>query len=252
MSHIRQPIIAGNWKMNGDLASTTKLLDEIRASQYQGVAELVVFPPYVYLPLVQSKLAGTNIRYGSQDVSRHETGAYTGEIAATMLKDFACHYALIGHSERRQYHAETDALVIDKCHAAHQAGLVPMVCVGETLAEREKQQTEQVIQQQLAGLLALDHAILNQLVIAYEPVWAIGTGLSASPEQAQTVHAFIRSQVANHNENIAKSMRILYGGSLKPDNASDLLVMPDIDGGLIGGASLKAQSFLEIAKSWPN
>ncbi len=245
---MRQPLVAGNWKMNGSLASVRELLAGIK----EGIdavkrAEVAVCPPAIYIPEVQSQLAGTPIAWGGQDLSVHDAGAYTGEISGPMLRDFDCKYVIIGHSERRTYHGESDQLVAQKFEAARRNGLVPIFCIGETLEEREAGTTEAVVARQVDAVI--EHCgveMLGEGVIAYEPVWAIGTGRTATPEQAQEVHAFIRGRIAEKSAAVAESLRILYGGSMKPDNASDLLAQPDIDGGLIGGASLKANDFLAI------
>ena len=245
---MRQPLVAGNWKMNGSLASVRELLAGLKAGIGDvKVAEVAVCPPAVFIPEAQAQLHGTPIAWGGQDLSVHEAGAYTGEIAGSMLTDFGCKYVIIGHSERRTYHGETDALVAEKFTAARKAGLVPLFCIGETQEERESGVTEEVVARQIDAVI--DHCgvdMLGEGVIAYEPVWAIGTGLTATPEQAQDVHAFIRGRVAQSSAGVADKLRILYGGSMKPDNAAELLAKPDIDGGLIGGASLKAEDFLGI------
>lgn len=248
---MRQPLIAGNWKMNGDLQFNTKLLNELLAGSSEvTAAELAVIPPYVYLAQVQAALAGSKIRWGAQDLSLHDQGAYTGEISARMLKDFNCHYVIVGHSERRQYHFETNETVAQKTLKAITANLIPIVCVGETLQQREAKQTFTIIKQQLEAVLSLDHNQLAQSawLVAYEPVWAIGTGKSASAEQAQEVHEAIRQQLRAYDAKLADTCRIIYGGSVKPDNARALLAMPDIDGALVGGASLKASDFLELGR----
>jgi triosephosphate isomerase len=245
---MRQPLVAGNWKMNGSLDSVQELLDGIK----QGMgdvknAEVVVCPPTVFIPQAQQQLAGTAVAWGGQDLSTESAGAYTGEIAASMLNEFACKYVIVGHSERRTYHAESDELVAKKYAVARAAGLVPILCIGETLEEREGSITEEVVARQLDAVIELEGVdALAEGVIAYEPVWAIGTGMTATPEQAQDVHAFIRSRVAAKSAEVAEGLRILYGGSMKPDNAKELLGKPDIDGGLIGGAALKAGDFLGI------
>jgi triosephosphate isomerase (TIM) len=245
---MRIPLVAGNWKMNGSLESVRSLLDGIK----RGIgevkrAEVAVCPPYVFIPETEKLLAGSVIGWGGQDLSTESSGAFTGEIAASMLNDFGCKYVIVGHSERRTYHAESDDLVARKYAVARAAGLVPILCVGETLEEREAGITEKVVARQLDALIDLEGVeSLSQGVIAYEPVWAIGTGKTASPEQAQEVHAFIRSRVAGKSGEVAEGLRILYGGSMKPDNAKELLGKQDIDGGLIGGASLKAEDFLGI------
>jgi len=245
---MRQPLVAGNWKMNGSLASVRELLAGIKAGiDDVKVAEVAVCPPAIYIPETRDQLAGTPIAWGGQDLSVHESGAYTGEIAGPMLRDFDCKYVIIGHSERRTYHGESDELVAQKFAAARKAGLVPIFCIGETLEERESGVTEEVVARQVDAVI--DHCgveMLGEGVIAYEPVWAIGTGKTATPEQAQEVHAFIRGRIAEKSAEVAEGLRILYGGSMKPDNAAELLAKPDIDGGLIGGASLKAADFLAI------
>jgi triosephosphate isomerase len=248
---MRQPLVAGNWKMNGSRASISELLAGLKAGIGQvTTAEVAVCAPAIYLPDTQAQLDGTPIRWGAQDVSVHASGAYTGEIAGSMLKDFGCHYAIIGHSERRAYHGETDEVVAQKFAAARASGLVPILCVGETLEEREQGVTEQVVGRQLDAVVAhCGIEMLGEGVIAYEPVWAIGTGKTASKEQAQDVHAFIRGRLAASSQSVADNMRILYGGSMNPKNAAELVAQPDIDGGLIGGASLKAQDFLAVCSA---
>ncbi len=245
---MRQPLVAGNWKMNGSRASVATLLDGLKAGVGEvRNAEMAVCPPFIYIPQVQEALRGTAISWGGQDVSTEASGAFTGEISAAMLLDFGCTYAIVGHSERRTLHGESDKLVAKKFAVARAAGLKPILCVGETLEEREQGVTEQVCARQVDAVIALEGvAALADGVIAYEPVWAIGTGKVASPEQAQDVHAFIRGKIAALDGAVAESLRILYGGSMKPDNAAELLIKPDIDGGLIGGASLKAEDFLGI------
>ena len=248
---MRQPLVAGNWKMNGSRASISELLAGLKAGIGQvTTAEVAVCAPAIYLPDTQAQLDGTPIRWGAQDVSVHASGAYTGEIAGSMLKDFGCHYAIIGHSERRAYHGETDEVVAQKFAAARASGLVPILCVGETLEEREQGVTEQVVGRQLDAVVAhCGIEMIGEGVIAYEPVWAIGTGKTASKEQAQDVHAFIRGRLAASSQSVADNMRILYGGSMNPKNAAELVAQPDIDGGLIGGASLKAQDFLAVCSA---
>jgi triosephosphate isomerase len=245
---MRQPLVAGNWKMNGSCESVSTLLQGIKAGvSAVSKAEVAVCPPSIYLPAVASALKGTEVAWGGQDLSIHESGAYTGEIAGPMLADFGCKYVIIGHSERRTYHAENDSLVAEKYAAAQKSGLCPILCVGETLEEREGGVTEDVVGRQLDAVI--DSCGVNALkngVVAYEPVWAIGTGKTATPEQAQDVHAFIRKRVENSSKEVAESLRILYGGSMKPDNAVELMAKADIDGGLIGGAALKAEDFLAI------
>lgn len=248
---MRQPLVAGNWKMNGSRASITELLGGLKAGIGQvTTAEVAVCAPSIYLPLTQSELQGTPIEWGGQDVSVHASGAYTGETAGAMLSDFGCHFVIIGHSERRAYHGESDETVAQKFSAARAVGITPILCVGETLEEREQGITEEVVARQLDAVIA--HCGIDMVgegVIAYEPVWAIGTGKTATPEQAQEVHAFIRGRLGSESAAIAESTRILYGGSVKAANAAELFSMPDIDGGLIGGASLSADEFLAICRA---
>lgn len=245
---MRRPLVAGNWKMNGSLESVRSLLDGIsRGVDDVKSTEVAVCPPYIYLPEVEKLLSGSDIAWGGQDLSTESSGAYTGEIAASMLNDFGCKYVIVGHSERRTYHAESDQLVAKKYAVARAAGLVPILCIGETLEEREAGTTNEVVARQLDAVIALEGVdALADGVIAYEPVWAIGTGMTATPDQAQEVHAFIRSRVAEKSSEVAEGLRILYGGSMKPGNAAELIGKPDIDGGLIGGASLTAEDFLGI------
>lgn len=245
---MRRRIVAGNWKLHGDRAFARDLLDELVAAAAPTGVERVVLPPLPYLGELIAHYAGRGIAFGAQDVSANEKGAYTGEVSATMLADVGAKYGLVGHSERRQYHHETSELVARKFLAARRAGLIPILCVGETLHQREAGQTEFSIERQLQPLFELGGVeALDGAVIAYEPIWAIGTGKTASPEQAQAVHAFIRGEIAAHDAKIAGSLAILYGGSCKPDNAAALFSQPDVDGGLIGGASLVAGDFLAIA-----
>lgn len=244
---MRRRIVAGNWKLHGTRAFATALVAEIAAMPVSGV-ELVILPPLPYIGDLIEDFEGTPLMFGAQDVSSNEQGAYTGEVSASMLVDVGARYGLVGHSERRQYHAESSELVALKFQAAIHAGLRPILCLGEGLEQREAGQTEAVIASQLRPVLALvGVAAFAQAVVAYEPVWAIGTGRTASPEQAQAVHAFIRGEVAAHNATIAGSLPILYGGSVKPGNAASLFGQADVDGGLIGGASLVAADFLAIA-----
>ena len=244
---MRRTLIAGNWKMNGSFASNAGLLDGVRAGAAAVSGELAVCVPAPYLAQVQSALGGSPVRWGAQDVSAHERGAFTGEVSAEMLLEFGCSYVIVGHSERRSYHAESDELVAQKAQRALASGLTPIVCVGETLEEREQGATDAVVSRQLAPVLDAMRTQLASMVIAYEPVWAIGTGKTATPEMAQQVHARLRAMLAERDAESAQQVRILYGGSMKPDNAKDLLAKPDIDGGLIGGASLNASDFLAIA-----
>ncbi len=245
---MRRRIVAGNWKLHGDHAFAHALLDAISAQQAPDGVERVVLPPLPYLGDLIEHYATKGITFGAQDVSANENGAYTGEVSASMLADVGAKYGLVGHSERRQYHGESSELVARKFIAARNAGLVPILCVGETLQQYEVGQTEYCIESQLQPLFELGGAeVLDGAVIAYEPVWAIGTGKTATPEQAQAVHAFIRGEVAARDAKIAGLLPILYGGSAKPGNAAALFAQPDIDGGLIGGASLVAADFLAIA-----
>ncbi len=244
---MRRRIVAGNWKLHGTRAFATALVAEIAATPVPGV-ELVILPPLPYLGDLIEDFDGTPLVFGAQDVSSNEHGAYTGEVSASMLVDVGARYGLVGHSERRQYHAESSDLVALKFHAAITAGLRPILCLGEGLEQREAGQTEAVIAGQLRPVLArAGVAAFAKALVAYEPVWAIGTGRTASPEQAQAVHAFIRGEVAAHDATIAGSLPILYGGSVKPGNAASLFAQADVDGGLIGGASLVAADFLAIA-----
>ncbi len=248
---MRQPLVAGNWKMNGSTETIKNLLEGIKQSidTVSGV-EVVVCPPYVYLPGVQQQLAGTAVSLGSQNISEHKAGAYTGEISASMLLEFRCRYAIVGHSERRTLFGESDSQVAAKYAAARAAGIVPVLCLGEILEERERGVTEDVVARQLDAVVAQEGIeALADGVIAYEPVWAIGTGKTASPDQAQEVHAFIRGRIAQQCSATAEKVRILYGGSVKGANAPDLFSMPDIDGGLIGGASLDADEFVSICRA---
>lgn len=248
---MRQPLVAGNWKMNGSSASVTALLAGIKAGiDSVTTAEMAVCPPYVYIPQVASTLAGTPVTYGAQDVSDQESGAYTGEVSSGMLVDMGCTYAIVGHSERRSIYGESDEFTASKFAAARKAGLVPILCVGELLEEREQGITQQVVERQLDAVINLEGiAAIGSAVIAYEPVWAIGTGKTATPDQAQEVHAFIRGKLAGLDPAVAAGVRILYGGSMNPGNAAELLAMADIDGGLIGGASLKPDDFLAIGQA---
>ncbi len=244
---MKKKLIAGNWKMNGGLAANqallTALLDGLKAQP--PVCGVAVAVPAAYLAQVQSLVAGSVIALAAQDVSSQESGAFTGEISAGMLRDFGTRYALVGHSERRQYHGETDELVAAKAQRALAAGITPIVCVGETLAEREAGQTEAVVKRQLAAVIHLNGHCISEIVVAYEPVWAIGTGRTATPAQAQEVHAVLRAQLAAATEH-AQRIPLLYGGSMNAANAAQLLAEDDIDGGLVGGASLKAAEFLQI------
>ncbi|MEZ5662209.1 MAG: triose-phosphate isomerase [Burkholderiaceae bacterium] len=238
-------LIAGNWKMNGGLAANEALVQAMLAGIGQPAADVALCVPAPYLPQLQVLLQGSPIAWGAQDVSAHEQGAYTGEVSAAMLRDFACRYAIVGHSERRQYHGETEAAVATKAQQALAAGITPIVCVGETLTQREAGETESVVKRQMAAVIHTVGHCITEIVVAYEPVWAIGTGKTATPEQAQQVHAVLRAQLAAATTH-PKRVHILYGGSMNAANAASLLAQPDIDGGLIGGASLKAADFLQI------
>ena len=244
---MRPKLVVGNWKMNGSRANNATLLSGIVEGLGQGKATAAVCVPAPYLQQCADTLAGSALAWGAQDVSSHASGAYTGEVAASMLVDFACRYVIVGHSERRAYHGETDAQVAQKTLAALNAGLTPIVCVGETLAEREAEQTNVVVSKQMSAVLdLLDDDAVARIVVAYEPVWAIGTGKTATPAMAQAVHAQLRGQLRERSAAAADKVAILYGGSMKPDNAVELMAQPDIDGGLIGGAALKAADFLAI------
>lgn len=244
---MRRTLIAGNWKMNGSLAANGALLTEIKSGLGASACEVLVCAPAPYLAQCADALAGSAVVSGAQDVSVHASGAYTGEISASMLTDFACQYVIVGHSERRAYHHESNELVAQKALQALKFGISPIVCVGETLEQRESGQTAQVVMAQLQAVLdLLDDGALARLVVAYEPVWAIGTGKTATPQMAQDVHALLRGQLVERSAIAAEKVRILYGGSMKPENAKELLAMADIDGGLIGGAALKSVDFLAI------
>jgi triosephosphate isomerase len=241
---MRGKLVVGNWKMNGGLAENARLLDRLVGGWPKAGRSLAVCVPYPYLGQAQAALSGSPIAWGAQDVSAHTAGAYTGEVAATMLAEFGCRYALVGHSERRQLHGETDAEVAAKAKAARDTGVTPVVCVGETLAEREAGATNAVVLRQLGAVVEMLGAATTEIVLAYEPVWAIGTGRTASPEAAQDVHATLRGVLATAN---AANVPVLYGGSVKAGNAAALFAKPDVDGGLVGGASLSAEEFLAIA-----
>ena len=248
---MRQKLVAGNWKMHGNLVDNQALLSSLRA-QLAGLRNVscAVFAPAPYLAQVQQILAESNIAWGAQNVSEYDKGAYTGEISTSMLSDLGCRYVLLGHSERRAMYGETDEIVAAKFVAVLSAGLTPVLCVGETLGEREAGQAETVIARQLDAVIArAGVAGLAKSVVAYEPVWAIGTGKTASPEQAQAIHAFIRQKIAYLDAMVAQDLVILYGGSVKAANAVELFSQPDIDGGLIGGASLVADEFVAICNA---
>ena len=243
-------LMVGNWKMNGSLSANQTLIQALLRGMPANACHVALCVPAVYLAQCQALLAGSAIDLGAQDVSAHESGAFTGELSGTMLKEFGVRYCIVGHSERRQYHAETDTLVALKAQRALACGLTPIVCVGETLHEREAGKTEEVVKRQLAAVIHVNGHCISEIVVAYEPVWAIGTGKTASVEQAQEVHSVLRSQLKAAS-NQAGRIQILYGGSMNAANAALLLAQPDIDGGLVGGASLKAMDFLSIISSAP-
>ena len=248
---MRQIMIAGNWKMNGSTSSVKELIAGIKAGMASvNKAAVVVCPPALYIAQVMAAIAGSKIKCGSQNVCDQDKGAFTGELAGSMLKDLGCEYAIIGHSERRNLYGESDALIAQRFATARRSGIKPIFCIGETLAEREKGVTNEVCNRQIDAVIKLEGVTaLADSVIAYEPIWAIGTGKTASPEQAQAVHAFIREKIAKLNAQVAAGLQILYGGSMNAANAAELLAQPDIDGGLIGGASLKAEDFLTICRA---
>lgn len=248
---MRPKFVAGNWKMNGSLATNGSLLDAL-VSGLTGLAPgcVAVMAPFPYLPQCAERLGGTPIGWGAQDVSAQGPGAYTGEVCASMLAEFGCSHVIVGHSERRALHGETDAVVVAKAVAARRAGLIPVICVGETLAQREGGEAEAVIARQIDAVLdGAGVEVLRGSIVAYEPVWAIGTGHTATPEQAQEIHAFIRRRVALADEGCAGSLRIVYGGSVKAANAESLFAMADVDGGLVGGASLVSAEFIGICRA---
>jgi triosephosphate isomerase len=245
---MRARLVAGNWKMHGSFVANARLLQALKAGleQAEGLG-YAVCPPFPYLAQVSEVLSGSRIAWGAQNVSEHDSGAYTGEVSGAMLREFGCRFAIVGHSERRGLYREDDKTVAAKFKAAQRAGLTPILCVGETLQERERSETENVVGRQLDAVLdAAGVAALANAVLAYEPVWAIGTGKNATPQQAQEVHAFIRARLAARDKKLAQSLTIMYGGSVKPGNARELFAMPDVDGGLIGGASLVAEDFIAI------
>lgn len=244
---MRQTLVAGNWKMNGSKESIQSLLSGITAGMSDVKSTVVVCAPYIYIPMVSELLADSDVSFGAENISEHEAGAFTGEISASMLNDFGTQYVIVGHSERRSLYGEQDADTANKYAAARKAGIKPILCLGESLEEREQGITEEIVSRQLDAVLDLEGVdSLLDAVIAYEPVWAIGTGMTATPEQAQDVHKFIRGKIAAMNAEVAEKVQILYGGSMNATNANELLSMEDIDGGLIGGASLKAEDFLAI------
>ena len=250
-NELRGRLVAGNWKMHGSRATNPGLLDALLAAAGGlGGVECAICVPFPFLAETSTRLTGSKLALGAQNVSEFASGAYTGEVSAGMLAEFGCRFALVGHSERRAMYGETDAQVAKKFAAAQKAGLTPILCVGETLDERVASRTEEVVARQLDAVLELaGAAAMVSAVLAYEPVWAIGTGRTASPGQAQEVHAFLRGRVAGRDQGVAAGLRILYGGSVKPGNAAEIFAMEDVDGGLIGGASLVAQDFLAICKA---
>jgi triosephosphate isomerase len=252
MNKERKLIIAGNWKMNKTVAEALPLVRDLKIALANVTeVDIVVCPPYTALSEITKAIRDSHIRLGAQDMSQHNAGAYTGEIAAEMLKELAVRYVILGHSERRQYHKETDELIANKAQAAHAASLTPIICVGETLAEREAGRMEQVLETQVRGSLSgLSKEQMVESIVAYEPVWAIGTGKTATSAQAEEAHAFIRRLLVKlFDETVARCVRIQYGGSVRPSNARELMSEPDVDGALVGGASLEAQSFADIIKN---
>jgi triosephosphate isomerase len=249
----RPKLIAGNWKMHGSIGQNRDLLDTVAQGTAGLEADVAVCVPYPYLSQAQSLLQDTHISWGSQNVSQHEKGAYTGEVSGSMLTDFGCRYAIVGHSERRALYGEDNYIVALKFKAAQDAELIPILCIGETLEQREAAITERIVAEQLDAVIELAGIdSLAKSVLAYEPVWAIGTGKTATPEQAQEVHAFVRERITARNAEVADGLQILYGGSVKAGNAAELFSMPDIDGGLIGGASLVADEFIRICLAGKN
>jgi triosephosphate isomerase len=244
----RRPLVAGNWKMHGNRAQAARLVGELLTrGAGSGAAEVIVCPPFVHLAEIGRQLEGSRIALGAQDSCAEESGAHTGEVSAAMLADIGCRYVIVGHSERRAMYGDDDALVARKFDAVRRHGMVPIFCVGESLAERERNATAEVVLRQLGAVLSASGAeAFSRAVVAYEPVWAIGTGRTATPAQAQEVHALIRGRIAEKDATISASLRVLYGGSVKAENAAQLFAMPDVDGGLIGGASLKSADFADI------
>ncbi len=247
---MRQKLVIGNWKMNGLSATNHSLVTAIVAGMAEVKSQVGICPPFVYLQQVNDLIKGTSINLGAQNASANAQGAFTGEIAVDMLKDLGCYYVILGHSERRALYQESDEWVAQKVATTLKGDLIPVLCVGELLEEREANQTETVVARQLQAVINLvGIQAFEKIVVAYEPVWAIGTGKTATPEQAQAVHAFIRKLLSEHDAKIAQTVQILYGGSVKGSNAAELFAQPDIDGGLIGGAALKAEEFLTICKA---
>lgn len=247
---MRKTIVAGNWKMNASKESVKKLIAGILSGMDGVKSEVLVCAPFPYLSQVESLIVGSEIRLGAQNLNINESGAFTGEVSASMIKDFGAKHVIVGHSERRSIYGETNSIVAEKVKASLEAGLTPLLCVGESLEQREGGKTESVVAEQINAVIELVGInAFNDIIVAYEPVWAIGTGVTASPEQAQSVHLFIRSLLGESNETIAQTTPILYGGSMNAGNANELIACPDIDGGLIGGAALKAEDFLHICKA---
>jgi len=247
---MRKTIVAGNWKMNASKETVNSLIEGILSGMNEVSSEVIVCAPFPYLSQVESLINNSKLMLGAQNLNVNPEGAFTGEVSADMIKDFGAQHVIVGHSERRSLYGETNAIVAEKTKAAIDAGLTPLLCVGESLEDRESGKTEAIVEEQINAVIDLiGIEAFDQVIIAYEPVWAIGTGLTASPEQAQTVHLFIRNLLANSSEKIAKRTPILYGGSMNAANAADLISCSDIDGGLIGGAALKAEDFLQICKA---
>ena len=247
---MRKTIVAGNWKMNASKESVNTLIEGILSGMNEASSEVIVCAPFPYLSQVESLIQGSSLMLGAQNLNVNSAGAYTGEVSADMIKDFGAQHVIVGHSERRSLYGETNAIVAEKTKAAIDAGLTPLLCVGESLEDRESGNTEAVVEEQINAVIDLiGIESFDQVIIAYEPVWAIGTGLTATPEQAQAVHLFIRNLLADSSEKIAQRTPILYGGSMNAGNAADLISCSDIDGGLIGGAALKAEDFLQICKA---
>ena len=247
---MRKTIVAGNWKMNASKETVNSLIEGILSGVNETTSEVIVCAPFPYLSQVESLINNSKLMLGAQNLNVNPAGAFTGEVSADMIKDFGAQHVIVGHSERRSLYGETNAIVAEKTKAAIGAGLTPLLCVGESLEDRESGKTEAIVEEQINAVIDLiGIEAFDQVIIAYEPVWAIGTGLTASPEQAQTVHLFIRNLLANSSEKIAKRTPILYGGSMNAANAADLISCSDIDGGLIGGAALKAEDFLQICKA---
>ena len=246
---MRKTIVAGNWKMNASKDSVDNLIKDLLTGMDGITSEVLVCAPFPYLAQVELLIQGSKVMLGAQNLNTNSSGAYTGEVSADMIKDFGARHVIVGHSERRSLYGETSAMVAEKTKAALNAGLTPLLCIGESIEQRDSGNTEAVIEKQLSAVIELvGIEAFNQIIIAYEPVWAIGTGVTATPEQAQEVHLFIRSLLAKNDESVAQKTPILYGGSMNASNASELISCADIDGGLIGGAALKADDFLQICK----